>query len=240
MVTHNLTVVFMYKLVMLVVLAAGVIVPTTLVAAATATPTPPVSDTSVVNVVTQYQQQTVLFPSPTPGPERSLFITDDRSVVRPGEHLVYRVVIRNARDADLSEATLTVRVPEFFVPSATQPGATEVDPAARRIRWSQQTISAGAEVTFNIQGTVQPDVPDDFVFHTVADVSAPGVRLNAEDSTTIERLTAITPEAAVSTSPTAVAPTVGVTARTGATGVVPALIAVLGGVTVPWVRRFII
>lgn len=136
--------------------------------------------------------------------------TDGRDIVRAGEVITYRIVIRNPKNQDLTEVKIIDRVPPYVIPLSTSP-LSRADTASRTITWDHQTISAQAEVTFAIRARVAQNAPNGFLLQNIADVNGPGTRLNAVDTSTVSA-----PQVASAVAP-APAPVqrVPVTAQTG-------------------------
>jgi uncharacterized repeat protein (TIGR01451 family) len=176
---------------------------------------------TVINTVSQ--QNIVMFGSPTPEPTPtppvipsdfvSFFITSDRSVVRPGGELTYRLVIRNTLDHELSGVTVVAHIPEFLIPLAVIPPADD-DPAQRTIIWTDQTIPAHSEVTLFLNAQADFSAPDGFALRVVADMSGPDIHLSDEDVTIVEVFAPAIAEEEIHITPSKAAP-VPVTARTG-------------------------
>lgn len=114
----------------------------------------------------------------------TLLKTDGRDVVRAGEVITYRIVIRNPKNEDLTQVKIVDRVPPYLTPISTSP-AGRADAASRTITWDNQTISAKAEVTFAIRARVAHNTPNGFLLQNTAEVNGPGLRLNAVDSSTV-------------------------------------------------------
>lgn len=152
----------------------------------TPTPTPtPSTPTTVVSVSTV---QTQVVNIPTPQPERksaAFFKTDDRDIVQPGQTLTYRLVMRNPSDRDLTEVRVVDRLPPFLIARSTSPTDGRVDAQKRTVTWTNQKISAGAEVTFAFRAEVAKDAPHGFILGNVAEVTGPGLRLSATDRTDV-------------------------------------------------------
>lgn len=115
----------------------------------------------------------------------SFFKTDDRETIPAGQTLTYRLVVRNPEDHDLTEVRVVDRFPPYLTVLSTSPSDGRVDAQNRTITWSNQTISAGAEVTFAFRAQVAADAPHGFILQNVADVSGPGLRLSATDRTEV-------------------------------------------------------
>lgn len=187
----------------------------------------------IVNSVTQ---NNIVAPAPTPTPKPTpiavrasndrltFLITDDLAAVRPGQQLTYRIVVRNDSDEDFNEISITARIPEFVVPFDATPQSQSSNPAQRTITWRDQTISARAEITYTISGTLEAGVPQDFTLQASATINGPGVRASAVDATTVFTIgPAIDEQAAVTVAPVpqvqgvqSIPPAIPVTAKTGA------------------------
>lgn len=165
-------------------------------------------------------------PTPTPTPEPKvntndfigLVITSGRSHARPGEEFIYRVKIRNNLPRDVFATSLKVRIPEFIIPSATNPAATEEDPGSRTITWRDFIISAESEITYAITVQVQEFAPNNFELAAHAELNGDGIAAFASDVTRVLRLEAVGAAQDISPEPAAVAPApihVPVTATTG-------------------------
>jgi len=134
--------------------------------------------------------------------------TDDHDVVRPGEVVTYRIVVRNEKDNDLTEVKIVDRIPQYMVPLATSHSG-RADAKNRTITWDNQTISAGAEVTYTIQVRVAVNAPDGFLLQNIVNANGPGLRLNAVDTSIVQggvvAGTSVTPSVtATSTGPLSV------------------------------------
>lgn len=201
------------------------------------------------------QQNLVIFSSPTPKPAPpppgpaivpnehiDIRITDDRTVVHPGEAVTYRISFRNFLPEDLTNVRITLHVPQYLIPLSTTPEAYP-DIATRTITWGGQTISAESEVTFALEAQVQPDAPDGVVLRVPIEVNGPGVRAGAEDLSVVEgEVTATVAGVATQDYPPAIyqapqAAPVPVTAQTGSSFVFPSIITLLAGTIASFTYR---
>lgn len=210
---------------------------------------------TVTNTINQ--QNLVIFTTPTPEPTNpppgpaivpnefvEVRITDDRTSVKPGEDVTYRVSVRNFLPEDLTNVRVTLHVPQYVIPLSTTPDAYP-DIATRTITWGGQTVSAESEVTFALEAQIQPDVPAGVILRVPIEVNGPGVRASAEDLSAVEG--GIAPAVAGTSSSQAdqqvyIAPSavsVPITAATGSSMVLPSLITVMGGLAYAATRTFL-
>lgn len=179
---------------------------------------------STVNVI-----QTVILPEENDSEDNvSLTISDGRAVARPGQILTFRAVVHNSLGDDANEIKITITIPEYLVPIATSPQA-KTNPTQRTIIWENQSISAGADVTYSFKARVALNAPDKRTLYTSADINGPGIRDSATDETQIQTLNETSSNSVKTTpqiSPTPpVSNNVPVTAKTGASAyILPSLL----------------
>lgn len=171
-------------------------------------------------------------PTPTPTPavggpppaegDVTIAKSDGHETAQPGKVLTYRITVRNPKTNDVT-IKLVDQVPPYLVPIDTRPEA-RLDAQRRHITWENQTISAGAEVSFTFTARVQPDAPHNFELENVVVMDGPGVHGTASDKTKVVSARvagAVAPAAAPSPTP-APAPSapkpVPTAARTGLDG----------------------
>ncbi len=138
--------------------------------------------------------------------------SDGRTTARPGYVLTYRITIRNPKSEDLTGIRIVDHVPPYLIPLSTNPEAN-ADARTKTLTWTNQTISANAEVTFAFTARVAFDAPHGFLIQNIADINGPGVRGTVYDTTQVEA-----PQVAgAATAAPQASKTVPVTAKTGAT-----------------------
>ena len=210
---------------------------------------------TVTNTINQ--QNLVVFTTPTPEPTNpppgpaivpnefvDIRITDDRTSVKPGEAVTYRISVRNFLPEDLTNVRVTLHVPQYVIPLATIPDAYP-DIATRTITWGGQTVSAESEVTFALEAQVQPDVPAGVVLRVPIEVNGPGVRASAEDLSAVEGgvTAAVAGTTSIQAAPQAYsapsAISVPVTARTGSSFALPSAMTLLGTIAYTASRKFL-
>lgn len=138
-----------------------------------------------VNVI-----QTVIIPKEDEGEDKvRLTLSDGREAARPGQILTFRAVVHNPLEDDVNEIQVKVQIPQYLIPVATSPQA-KTDPAQRTLTWDNQSVSAGADVTYSFKARVSADAPDERILYTEADINGPGIRDSATDETTVQTISA--------------------------------------------------
>lgn len=158
--------------------------------------------------VSANQNTVVVVPSPKPQEPADavvFYVTDDREVSTAGEIAVYRIVVRNQRNDDISQVRITVRIPDYLVPVATSPSA-DANPQARTLTWDNLTLSGRAEQTYAIRARIAPETPNNHSIRLVAEINGPAVRGNFTDTTLVESKQVIVSDQAATTTITLPSP----------------------------------